>query len=70
MGAVPGLVAANDAISPVPLAPNPMAVLEFVHAKVPPPGVLAKLVAPTLPLLQTIMSAGTVTVDIGVTVIV
>jgi hypothetical protein len=73
---VPVFVAVNDGIFPEPLAAIPIAVLEFVQAKVPPAGVLIKLVAATAPLLVTVMFAGTVTVGVaglgvdGVTVIV
>lgn len=40
MGDPVPLVAVNAGWLPVPLAPNPMAVLLFVHVKVPPAGVL------------------------------
>jgi hypothetical protein len=66
---VPVLVALNDGTFPEPLAPKPISVLEFVHANVPPVGVLTKFVAGTLLLLQTVMFAGTVTVGIGLIVI-
>jgi hypothetical protein len=45
-------------------------VLEFVHTKLPPAGLLIKFVAGTAVLLQTLMFAGTVTVGIGFTVMV
>jgi hypothetical protein len=67
---VPVFVPVNDAMSPEPLAANPIAVLEFVQAKVPPDGVLEKLVAATTSLLQTEMLAGTVAVEVGFTVMV
>ncbi len=70
IGAVPGLVAVNEAIFPVPLEANPIAVLEFVHVKVPPTGVLVKDVAGTLTELQTETLAGTLAVGVGYTVIV
>ena len=70
IGAVPILVAVNDAILPEPLAARPIAVLELVHVKVPPEGVLVKLVAATVPLLQTEILAGTVTEGVGLTVMV
>jgi hypothetical protein len=67
---VPVLVAVNEAIFPDPLAAKPMPVLEFVHEKVPPEGVLTKVVAAIEPLLQTVIFAGTVTVGVGFTVMV
>ena len=67
---MPGLVATKPAMFPVPLDPNPIAVLSFVHAKVPPPGVLTKFVAATAPLLHTTTFAGTVTAGEEFTVIV
>ncbi len=70
IGVVPAFVAVNDGILPVPLDANPMAVLEFVQAKVPPPGVLTKFVAVTELLLQTEIFEGTVTLETGITVIV
>ena len=70
IGLFPVFVAVNEAISPVPLATKPIAVFEFVHANVPPDGLLVKFVAATLPLLHTVMFAGTVTVGAGFTVIV
>jgi len=42
----------------------------LVHENVPPVGVLVKLVVITEPLLHTVMSAGTVTVGLGFTVMV
>jgi len=70
IGIVPVFEALKPGIFPEPLAPIPMAVFEFVQVKVPPVGVLTKLVAETVPLLQIIMFAGTVTVGVGFTVIV
>jgi hypothetical protein len=67
---VPGFVAVKEEISPVPLAPNPIAVLEFVHAKVPPVGVVPKVVAGIRSLLHTEIFAGTVTVGVGLTVMI
>jgi len=64
------LVAVNEAISPVPLEANPIAVLEFVHVKVPPVGILVKVVAGTVPELQIDMFEGTVAVGVGLTVMV
>ena len=45
-------IAVNELISPAPLAANPILVLSFVHAKVPPVGVFANTVAGTNVLLQ------------------
>jgi len=70
IGDVPVLVAINEAISPDPLADNPIAVLELVHENVPPAGVLEKFVEGTDTLLHMVMFAGTVTVGVGFTVIV
>ena len=67
---VPVFVAVNEIISPVPLADSPMAVLELVHEKVPPAGVLVKFVAGTVPLLQTVISEGTLTVGVALMVII
>lgn len=58
------LVAVNEGMLPVPLAANPMAVLEFVHVYVAPGGVLVKLVAATVLLLHTTILAGTVAVGV------
>jgi len=55
---------------PVPLAANPIALLEFVQAKVPPAGVLTKLVPGMDPPLQMVMLDGTETVGTGFTVMV
>ena len=70
IGEIPVLVALNEAILPDPLAARPIAVFEFVHVKVPPAGVLTKLVAAMAALLQTVIFEGTVTVGVGFTVIV
>jgi hypothetical protein len=67
---VPAFVAVNAGVFPDPDAAKPIAVFEFVHAKVPPPGVLVNADAGTAPPLQTVMFAGTVTVGVGLTVIV
>jgi hypothetical protein len=64
IAAVPAFVAVKDGIFAEPLAAKPIAVLEFVQLKVPPAGVLAKLVAVTVALLITVMFAGTVTVGV------
>jgi hypothetical protein len=60
----PVFVAVNDGIFPVPLAPKPIAVLEFVQVNEPPAGELAKFVVATEPLLSTVLFAGTVTVGV------
>ncbi len=70
IGLDPAFVAVNEGTFPVPPEPNPILVLELVHMKVPPAGILEKLVAATVLLLQTEMFAGTVTVGVGLTVIV
>jgi len=67
---VPVFVAVNEAMSPVPLEARPIAVFELVHENDPPAGVLTKPEAETDALLQTVISAGTVTVGVGLTVIV
>lgn len=61
-------VAVNAEMLPMPFAANPIAVFELVHVKVPPAGLLTKLVAATLPLLQITILVGTVTVGKGLTV--
>ena len=70
MGIEPVLVAVNPGILPLPLAPSPIAVLELVHVKVPPEGMLVKFVAPTVALLQMVMLAGTDTEGVGFTAMV
>jgi hypothetical protein len=65
IGDDPGLIAVKAGTLPVPPAPRPMAVLEFVHEKEAPAGLLVKLVAATVPLLQTEKSAGTFAVGIA-----
>jgi len=70
IGLAPVLVAVKDAIFPVPLADSPIAVLELVHVNVPPAGVLVKFVADTVPLVQTVISEGTLTVGIALIVII
>jgi len=63
-------VAVNGCMLPVPPDARPIAVLELVHEKVPPDGILTKLEVGTVPLLQTKMLEGTVTVGVGFTVMV
>ena len=70
IGAVPEFVARKAAMFPVPEAANPIAVLLFVQVNVPPAGVLAKLATGIVAPLQTIMFDGTVTVGVGLTVMV
>jgi len=70
MGAVEVLVAVNPVISPVPFAAKPIAVLELVQTNVPPAGVLINAVVAIAPLLQTTIFAGTVTVGVGLIVMV
>jgi hypothetical protein len=70
IGAFPVFMAVNEGIFPEPLATKPIAVLELLHENELPVGTLIKFVAATVPLLQTVMFAGTVTVDVGFTVII
>jgi hypothetical protein len=55
-GAVPPLVPVKDAMFPVPLTGIPVLVLVAVHGKanVPPLAVLPRVIAATVPLLQTV----------------
>ena len=62
IGAVVVLVAVKVGVLPLPEAAKPMAVLEFVQAKVAPAGVEVKAEAGTLAPLQTVMLAGVVIV--------
>lgn len=68
--AVVVLVAVNAGTSPVPLAASPIAVLLFVQVYAAPAGLLVKLVPLTASLWHTEMFAGTVTVGVGLTVMV
>jgi hypothetical protein len=70
IGAFVVLTDVNPGISPVPLTPKPIVVLEFVQTKLPPAGLLIKFVPGTAVLLQTLMFAGTITVGVGFTVMV
>jgi hypothetical protein len=63
----PVFAAVNDGIFPVPLAPKPIAVFEFVQVNEPPTGELAKAVATKISPFVFVMFAGTVTV--GTTII-
>ena len=66
----PVLAAVNEEIFPLPLAPKPMPVLELVQLKLPPAGVLLKVVAAMVVPLQTVELEGTLKVGIGFTVMV
>ena len=67
-GEVPLLVAVNEAMLPVPLAPRPMLVLSFVHVyEVALP---VKATAVVEAVLHTTWSAGSSTVGVGFTVMV
>jgi hypothetical protein len=70
IGVIPALVAVNEGTFPFPLAASPMAVLLLVQAKVAPAILLENEVAGTVAPLQTLMLAGTITVAVGLTVIV
>ena len=70
IGVVPGFVAVNAGIFPLPFAPSPMAVLLFVHVNVVPGVVLVKFVAGTVAPTHTTILAGTITLGAGLTVIV
>jgi len=70
VGVLPEFVAVKIGTFPVPLEARPIAVLEFVHENDPPAGVLTKPVAGTEALLQTVIFDGTVTVGVGLTVMV
>jgi hypothetical protein len=69
-GFTPVFVAVKDTIFPIPLAPKPMAVLEFVQAKVALLVGLVNVVPATIVPLQTLILAGIVTVGVGYTVMV
>lgn len=58
-GVVPVFIAVNPGTFPVPPDNRPIEVLELVHANVLPSGVLLKFDGGTVPLLQTLMLAGT-----------
>ena len=68
MGAPVVFVEVKEGTSPDPLAPRPMAVLLFVHAKAAPAGVLLKLVVATISPAHTATSDGAETVGTGLTV--
>ena len=68
IGVEPLFVAVNGAIDPVPLAPNPIAVLVLVQSKAAPVGLLTKAGGETVP-PHCVIAAGTVMVGVGFTVI-
>jgi hypothetical protein len=70
IAAVPVFVAIKEAMSPVPLAAIPVAVLLFVHANVVPDTAPVKVIAVVLAPLHRVWLVGTVTVGVGLTVIV
>jgi len=70
IGSLPVFVAVNKGILPVPAPVRPMSVLLFVHTKIAPEVGLVKLVPETLEPLQTVISDGTTTDGVGLTVIV
>ena len=70
MGVVVVFVTVKPGISPVPLAAKPIVGSELVHEKLPPIGVLTKIVGFITSLLHTTIFAGTVTVGVGFTVMV
>jgi hypothetical protein len=70
IGAAPAFVAVNPAIFPAPLAPKPIAVLELVHANVAPATLLVNAVVAIAAPAHTVMFAGTVTLGVGLTVMV
>jgi hypothetical protein len=69
-GAAVVLVAVNAGVLPVPLAARPIVEFELVQVNVPPAGMLVYAEAGTLPPSQIVMFAGTVTVGVGLTVMV
>lgn len=64
------LIAVKAETLPVPVPARPIAGTLFVQLYVAPAGVLVKLAAATAPLWQTWKLAGTVTVGVGLTVMV
>lgn len=69
IGAVVVFVVVKDAILPVPLAANPIAVFELVqlYSTVPPVAVVAKLIAPDAVALQYTLSVIEFTIIVGFT---
>ncbi len=70
MGVVPELTATNAGMLPEPLAARPMLGWLFVQVNVVPEMVPAKFTAAVIAPLQTVWSAGSETVGVGLTVIV
>jgi hypothetical protein len=68
IGAVVVFVAVKIGKLVMPLAANPIAALEFVHVKVAPSGVLAKVFAAILAPAQTAILDSAVTTGTGLTV--
>jgi hypothetical protein len=69
-GAAPEFAEMNEGVFPAPFAASPIVASEFVHANVPPAGVLIKAEAGIVVPLQTVLFNGTVVVGVGFTVIV
>ena len=69
-GEVVGLMAVNDGMFPMPLAPRPIVVLLFVQVKIVLAIVPAKVTAAVFEPLHTVRFAGCVTCGVGLTVIV
>jgi hypothetical protein len=69
-GALVVFIPVKEAISPVPFAASPIVVFEFVQVYVAPAGTLVKFVAGTDAPLQYELFAGTVTVGVGLIVMV
>jgi hypothetical protein len=70
MGVGPEFIAVNEGTFPIPLAPNPIAVLLFAHVNVVPGVVLVKFVAGIMAPSHTTIFAGTITSGAGFTVMV
>ena len=68
-GALPVLVAVKAAMEPVPLVPKPTSTV-LVQAKVAPPTLLPKPMAPPVALLHTVTLPRALTVGVGLTVMV
>src|SRR5690606_20465494 len=62
-------VAVNELILPLPLAGNPMEVLEFVHVTAAPGETCVKFKAPLASPAHSILLSGTVRAGVGFTVI-
>src|SRR5690606_31338367 len=69
IGAFVVFVAVNDAMSPIPLALSPIAVLSFVQLYVAPATAPVKLTAVVVASAQSAWSATEATVGVGLTVI-